>query len=67
MSDEGSRPWSSKLTRRDVLKVGALAGVGASVAVLGANEIATAADASARSDLNEKTIVELQALMASPP
>jgi amidase len=64
MSDEGSRPWSSKLTRRDVLKVGALAGVGASFAVLGTNEIAAAAGASARSDLNEKTIVELQALMS---
>src|SRR5882762_912619 len=62
MSDKASRPWSSKLTRRDALKLGALTGVGASVAALGANEIA--ATASARTDLNEKTIVELQALMS---
>jgi len=61
MSDEASRPWSSKLTRRDVLKAGVLAGVGASVAALGANETAVAS--SARTDLNEKTIVELQTLM----
>ena len=60
MSDESSRPWSSKLTRRDALKLGALAGVGASVAALGANQITAV---SAPSDLNERTIVELQALM----
>jgi len=61
MSDESSRPWSSKLTRRDALKLGALAGVGASVAALGANQITAL---SAPSDLNERTIVELQALMS---
>jgi amidase len=62
MSDECSRPWSSKLTRRDALKLGALAGVGASVAALGANEITAV---SAPSDLNEKTILELQTLMSN--
>src|SRR5438128_969638 len=61
MSDESSRPWSSKLTRRDALKLGALAGVGASVAGLAANEITAV---SAPSELNEKTIVELQVLMS---
>src|SRR5437879_8793927 len=61
MSDESSRPWSSKLTRRDALKLGALAGVGASVAEQAANEITAV---SAPSELNEKTIVELQVLMS---
>ena len=61
MSDESNRPSSSQLTRRDVLKLGAIAGVGASVAALEAN--VTTASASARTDLNEKTIVELQAMM----
>src|ERR1700730_3901118 len=59
MSNE-SRP-SGGISRRDALKLGALAGVAASVGALGTTEAAAAA--SARSDLNEKTIVELQALM----
>jgi amidase len=51
-----------KLSRRDVLKMGVLAGAGASIAALGGTAVASAA--SARSDLNEKTIVQLQGLMS---
>src|SRR5207245_2439050 len=61
MSDESSRPWSSKLTRRDALNAGALAGGEASVAGLAANEITAV---SAPSKLNETTSVELQVLMS---
>jgi amidase len=52
------------LTRRDVLKVGALAGAGASLAPLVAPSIASAA-AAAPSDFNEMTVVQLQGLMGS--
>jgi amidase len=62
MSDAERRP-ASRLSRRDVLKIGAVAGVGASIAALGAAEPVAAA--SAPSSLNEKTIVELQRLMSS--
>jgi amidase len=51
-----------KLSRRDALKMGVLAGAGASIAALGGTAVASAA--SARSDLNEKTIVQLQGLMS---
>jgi amidase len=60
MSDEPS----VGLTRRDVLKVGALAGAGASLAPLVAPSIASAA-AAAPSDFNEMTVVQLQGLMGS--
>lgn len=60
---EDTRSPASTLSRRDVLKIGALAGVGASIAALGGVETAVAAGA--RTDLNEKTIVELQAMMAA--
>ena len=53
---------SMKLSRRDVLKMGVLAGAGASIAAVGGTAVASAA--SARSDLNEKTIVQLQGLMS---
>jgi amidase len=53
----------AELSRRDVLKIGAMAGVGASIAALAVAEPVAAA--SAPSSLNEKTIVELQALMSS--
>ena len=53
------------LTRRDVLKVGALAGAGASIAPLVAPSIAAAASAAAPSDFNEMTVVQLQGLMRS--
>jgi hypothetical protein len=55
-------------SRRDLLKIGALAGAGAAMAALGGIPTAAAA-ASAPSELNEKTIVELQGLMQSgePP
>jgi amidase len=51
-----------KLSRRDALKMGVLAGAGASIAALGGTAVASAA--SARSDLNEKSIVQLQGLMS---
>ncbi len=60
MSDEKRRP-ASQLSRRDVLKIGAAAGVGASIAAIAGVEQVAAA--SAPSDLNEKTIAELQGLM----
>ena len=53
------------LTRRDVLKVGALAGAGASIAPLVAPSIAAAAAAAAPSDFNEMTVAQLQGLMGS--
>src|SRR5437899_233831 len=52
-----------ELSRRDVLKLGVLAGVGASMAgLVGVESVAVAA---ARSDLNEKPLVELQSMMAN--
>ena len=57
------RSHASGLSRRDVLKMGALAGVGASIAALDGVEAAAAVGA--RTDLNEKTIVQLQAMMAA--
>jgi amidase len=64
MTDE-TRASSGALNRRDLLKLGVLAGAGATVAALGGPQTADAASAHAPSDLNEKTIVELQALMAA--
>ena len=61
MSDDERRP-ASRLSRRDVLKIGAVAGVGASIAAFGAVEPVAAA--AAPSSLNEKTIVELQSMMS---
>jgi amidase len=52
------------LSRRDLLKIGALAGAGATAVALGGIPTAAAA-ATAPSELNEKTIVELQGLMQS--
>src|SRR5438105_13499747 len=60
-----ARASSGALNRRDLLKLGALAGAGATVAALGGAQTAVAASAKAPSELNEKTIVELQALMAA--
>ncbi len=52
------------LTRRDVLRLGALAGAGASLAPLVASSVGAAA-ATAPSDFNEMTITQLQGLMGS--
>jgi len=52
------------LTRRDVLKLGALAGAGASLAPLVASPAAAAA-ATAPSDFSEMSVADLQALMAA--
>src|ERR1700737_1002098 len=62
MEDETTH--TGGLSRRDLLKIGALAGAGATVAALGTFETAAAA-APAPSELNEKTIVELQGMMHS--
>jgi len=53
------------LTRRDVLKLGAAAGAGVSLAPLLAPSVAVAAAAAAPGDFNEMTIVQLQGLMGS--
>lgn len=60
MSDD----TSLGLTRRDVLKLGALAGAGASLAPLATSPIAAAAT-TAPSDFSEMTIAQLQSAMAS--
>src|SRR5947207_3834892 len=52
------------LTRRDVLRLGALAGAGASLAPLVTSSVAANA-ATAPSDFNEMTITQLQGLMGS--
>lgn len=52
------------LTRRDVLRLGALAGAGASLAPLVTSSIGAAA-ATAPSDLSEMSITQLQGLLAS--
>ena len=52
------------LTRRDVLRLGALAGAGASLAPLVTSSVAASA-ATAPSDFNEMTITQLQGLMGS--
>src|SRR6266571_4153137 len=51
------------LTRRDVLRLAALAGAGASLAPLVTSSVA--ANATAPSDFNEMTITQLQGLMGS--
>src|SRR5713226_2609802 len=53
------------LTRRDVLKLGALAGAGASLAPLVTSPVAAAATATAPGDFSEMTITQLQGLLAS--
>jgi len=53
------------LTRRDVLKLGALAGAGASLAPLVTSPVAAAATATAPSDFSEMTVTQLQGLLAS--
>jgi len=53
------------LTRRDVLKLGALAGAGASLVPLVTSPVAAAATATAPSDFSEMTITQLQGLLAS--
>jgi len=60
MSDDPS----VRLTRRDVLRLGALAGAGASLAPLVTSSVAASA-ATAPSDFNEMTITQLQGLMGS--
>jgi amidase len=60
MTEETPRP-AFDLTRRDALKLAAMAGAGASLAALGGVE--TAAAASAPTDLNEATVAQLQASM----
>jgi amidase len=60
MSDD----TSSGLTRRDVLKLGALAGAGASLAPLVTSPAGVVA-ASPPSDFSEMTVAQLQAAMAS--
>ena len=52
------------LTRRDVLRLGALAGAGASLAPLVTSSVAATAT-TAPSDFNEMTITQLQGLMGS--
>ena len=61
MEDETTNPGG--LSRRDLLKIGALAGAGATIAALGGPTAAAAV--TAPSELNEKTIVELQGMMQS--
>ncbi len=53
------------LTRRDVLKLGALAGAGASLVPLVTSPVAAATTATAPSDFSEMTITQLQGLLAS--
>jgi len=53
------------LTRRDVLRLGALAGAGASLAPLAASPVAAAAAATAPSDFSEMTVAQLQGLMGA--
>src|SRR5256886_7001895 len=61
MLDETSTGFS----RRDVLKLGALAGATASLAPLAASPLAAVAAATAPSDFNEMTVNQLKGLMAS--
>ncbi|TMF59610.1 MAG: hypothetical protein E6I16_09145, partial [Chloroflexi bacterium] len=61
MLDETSTGFS----RRDVLKLGALAGATASLAPLATSPLAAVAAATAPSDFNEMTVNQLKGLMAS--
>ncbi len=56
---------SVELTRREVLKLSALAGAGASLAAMAQSLPAAAATSSAPGDFNEATIAQLQAGMAA--
>src|SRR5438067_11160548 len=60
-----SRATSTGFSRRDVLKLGALAGATASLAPLATSPLAAVAAATAPSDFNEMTITQLKGLMAS--
>src|SRR5438445_2411780 len=60
-----SQDTSTGFSRRDVLKLGALAGATASLAPLATSPQAAVAAATAPSDFNEMTITQLKGLMAS--
>src|SRR2546421_3230355 len=60
-----SQATSTGFSRRDVLKLGALAGATASLAPLATSPLAAVAAATAPSDFNEMTITQLKGLMAS--
>ena len=60
-----SQDTSTGFSRRDVLKLGALAGATASLAPLATSPLAAVAAATAPSDFNEMTITQLKGLMAS--
>src|SRR6059058_135830 len=60
-----SNDTSTGFSRRDVLKLGALAGATASLAPLATSPLAAVAAATAPSDFNEMTITQLKGLMAS--
>jgi len=53
------------LTRRDMLKLSALAGAGASLAPLATASVSAAAATTAPTDFNEMTVSGLQGMMAS--
>src|SRR2546430_12398518 len=56
---------STGISRRDVLKLGALAGATASLAPLAPSPLSAMAAATAPSDFNEMTVNQLKGLMAS--
>src|SRR2546425_10019558 len=60
-----SQDTSTGFSRRDVLRLGALAGATASLAPLATSPLAAVAAATAPSDFNEMTITQLKGLMAS--
>src|SRR5436190_6021535 len=60
-----SQATSTGFSRRDVLKLGALAGATASLAPLATSPLAAVAAATAPSDFNEMTITQFQALIGS--
>src|SRR5438477_7143331 len=60
-----SQATSTGFSRRDVLKLGALAGATASLAPLATSPLAAVAAATAPSDFNEMTITQLKGLMGA--
>src|SRR2546426_12509247 len=60
-----SQDTSTGFSRRDVLKLGALAGATASLAPLATSPLAAVAAATAPIDFNEMTVNQLKGLMAS--
>jgi amidase len=65
MSVEDSGKSSVGFSRREVLKLGSLAGAGATLAALAPGQLVAAEEDSAPGDLNEKTVAQLQAAMSS--